>query len=208
VARRIRPQTAAREQDGFWGIFERSVNPMLLADDQRRYQAANDAACRLFGLSRPELLTMTIDDVTPPEARDGIDEVWATFLAQGSLTGRYELLLPGDRREEVEYSATAEVLPGRHLSIFLTGAAPPRPPESESPETAAEGSTNRERPSPRELEILAFVALGSTSAQIADALALSPETVRTHIRNAMQKLGARTRAQAIAIVMRRGDLRQ
>jgi DNA-binding CsgD family transcriptional regulator len=58
------------------------------------------------------------------------------------------------------------------------------------------------------LEILAFVALGSTSAQIADALALSPDTVRTHIRNAMQKLGARTRAQAIAIVMRRGDLRQ
>jgi PAS domain S-box-containing protein len=195
-----------RDQDGFWGIFERSVNPMLLADDQRRYRDANDAACRLFGLSRPELLTMTIDDVTPPEVRDGIDEVWATFLAEGSLTGRYELLLPGDRREEVEYSATAEVLPGRHLSIFLTGATSPRP-ESESPEAAAEGSANQERPSQRELEILALVALGSTSAQIADALALSPDTVRTHIRNAMQKLGARTRAQAIAIVMRRGDLR-
>jgi DNA-binding CsgD family transcriptional regulator len=181
---------------------------MLLADDQRRYREANDAACRLFGLPRAELLTMSIDDVTPPEVRDGIDEVWATFLAQGSLTGRYELLLPGDRREEVEYSATAEVLPGRHLSIFLTGAAPPEPPAPDSLEAAAAGSADQERPTPRELEILALVALGSTSAQIADALALSPDTVRTHIRNAMQKLGARTRAQAIAIVMRRGDLRQ
>ena len=31
-------------------------------------------------------------------------------------------------------------------------------------------------------------------------------TVRTHVRNAMSKLGARTRAQAIAVAMRDGEI--
>ena len=35
---------------------------------------------------------------------------------------------------------------------------------------------------------------------------LSPETVRTHIRNAMAKLGASTRSHAVVIALRRGEL--
>ena len=47
---------------------------------------------------------------------------------------------------------------------------------------------------------------GKTSRQIGHDLFISPETVRTHVRNAMNKLGARTRAQAIAIAMRDGEI--
>ena len=35
-------------------------------------------------------------------------------------------------------------------------------------------------------------------------LALSPATVQTHVRNAKAKLGARTRAQAVALALQRG----
>jgi DNA-binding CsgD family transcriptional regulator len=35
-------------------------------------------------------------------------------------------------------------------------------------------------------------------------LALSPATVQTHVRNAKAKLGARTRAQAVALSLQRG----
>ena len=56
-------------------------------------------------------------------------------------------------------------------------------------------------PSRRETEILALLARGSTDAQIAEVLGLSPATVQTHVRNAKAKLGARTRAQAVALAL-------
>jgi DNA-binding CsgD family transcriptional regulator/ketosteroid isomerase-like protein len=55
--------------------------------------------------------------------------------------------------------------------------------------------------SPREREILSMLAGGNTVAEIASALHLSPFTVRTHIRNAKDKLQARTTAHAIAIAL-------
>lgn len=51
----------------------------------------------------------------------------------------------------------------------------------------------------RERQILGLLAHGLNGREIAARLFLSPATVRTHVQNAMHKLGARTRAQAIAI---------
>ncbi len=56
--------------------------------------------------------------------------------------------------------------------------------------------------SARELEVLEMLADGLNGQMIAERLFLSPETVRTHIRNATGKLGARTRVQAVALVVR------
>jgi DNA-binding CsgD family transcriptional regulator len=55
---------------------------------------------------------------------------------------------------------------------------------------------------PREREITALLASGLDGREIAEQLVLSPETVRTHIRNAMERSGARTRAHLIAIALR------
>jgi DNA-binding CsgD family transcriptional regulator len=60
----------------------------------------------------------------------------------------------------------------------------------------------------RERQVLSMLADGASGAQIADVLVLSPETVRTHIGNAMSKLGASSRAQAVAIALRRGELEE
>lgn len=60
--------------------------------------------------------------------------------------------------------------------------------------------------SAREREILGLLAHGLTGEQIAKRLYLSPETVRTHIRNARGKLDARTRSHAIAIALREGEI--
>jgi DNA-binding CsgD family transcriptional regulator len=43
------------------------------------------------------------------------------------------------------------------------------------------------------------LALGSTTRQVAAGLSLSPETIRSHVRNAMAKTGAHTRAQLVAL---------
>jgi DNA-binding NarL/FixJ family response regulator len=65
-------------------------------------------------------------------------------------------------------------------------------------ETAAAQRVSRL--SPREREVLDLLADGDSGPEIAERLFLSVETVRTHIRNAVGKLGARTRVQAAAMV--------
>src|SRR3954451_19808650 len=58
----------------------------------------------------------------------------------------------------------------------------------------------------RERQILGSLAEGLSGAQIAEQLVLSPETVRTHVRNAMAKLGASTRSQAVALAIQRSEI--
>jgi len=60
--------------------------------------------------------------------------------------------------------------------------------------------------SEREAEILAMLARGLTGEEIAQRLVLSPETVRTHVRNAMGKLEARTRTEAVVKALEREEI--
>jgi DNA-binding NarL/FixJ family response regulator len=57
---------------------------------------------------------------------------------------------------------------------------------------------------PREREVMALLAEGLKGSQVATRLGISPDTVRTHVENAMEKLEARTRVHAIAIALRQG----
>jgi PAS domain S-box-containing protein len=180
-------------------VFEQSRNAMLIADDERRYRDVNHAACRLLDAPRGWILKRRIDDLTPPELRTGVDAMWKAFIAEGSQAGDFELLLPAGRRRTVEYSATANILPGMHLSILLPlvagraggDAAEPREPASLTP---------------REAEVMGLVALGASTQELAERLNVSHETARTHTKNAMQKLGARNRAHAVALALSRGEL--
>ena len=58
----------------------------------------------------------------------------------------------------------------------------------------------------REREILDLLARGLTGEEVAEQLFLSPETVRTHVRNAMGKLEARTRAHAVVLALRQKEI--
>ena len=56
--------------------------------------------------------------------------------------------------------------------------------------------------SPRQREILALVAAGRTSKEIASALGISESTVNWHLANVFARLGASSRAEAVALAMR------
>jgi DNA-binding NarL/FixJ family response regulator len=58
--------------------------------------------------------------------------------------------------------------------------------------------------SKREREILQKVADGATTRQVASDLGISPHTVKTHLERIFEKLGAKDRAQAVAIAIRMG----
>jgi DNA-binding NarL/FixJ family response regulator len=57
---------------------------------------------------------------------------------------------------------------------------------------------------PRESEVLRLVAAGSRNRDVADTLSISEETVKVHVKHAMEKLGARDRTEAVVIAVRRG----
>ncbi|MFB0559411.1 MAG: response regulator [Dehalococcoidales bacterium] len=58
--------------------------------------------------------------------------------------------------------------------------------------------------SPREGEVLQLVAQGATNKEIADSLFISENTVKTHLRNIMEKLHLVNRSQAAAYAVKRG----
>lgn len=60
--------------------------------------------------------------------------------------------------------------------------------------------------SPREREVLELLCEGLSGEEAAKRLLLSSETVRTHVRNAMSKLGAATRVHAVALALQRGEI--
>ena len=60
--------------------------------------------------------------------------------------------------------------------------------------------------SPRERDCLLLLAEGLRTEQIAERLGIRPVTVDLHMRNAREKLGARTREQALAVAITQGKL--
>ena len=191
--------------------FDRSANPMLLADDQRRWVTGNAAASALLGVAREELPWRTMDDFTPASERRRLERQWEAFLSSGAAEGFYQLYVAGRGAVPVEFSATANVLPERHLSVFIA-------PDDASPEPA-EGALAREpawravvardgrsQLTEREREVMTLAASGLQNGDMAERLYLSPETVKTHVQNAMGKLGARTRAHAVAIALVTGHI--
>ncbi len=191
--------------------FEDSRHPMLIADDHRRWVAGNTAACDLLGIGPEEVQWHTMDDFTPPGERRRLAEQWQAFLASGAAEGWYELYVPDMGPVPVEFSATANVLPGRHLSVFIPPDRGSGPADAGAPREAgwtpvvgeADGRLSLTE---REREVMTLVASGLQSADIAERLFLSPETVKSHVHNAMGKLGSHTRAHAVAIALVTGEI--
>lgn len=67
---------------------------------------------------------------------------------------------------------------------------------------SAQGSAFPEQLSGRETEILQLIADGLGNPQIARELYLSEDTVKTHVRRLMKKLGAASRSNAVAMGIR------
>ncbi len=176
-------------------VFEQSTNPMVVLDDDRRILEPNPAAVALLGR---DLAGVGLEEIiaTPPLAEQLRD--WERMRREGSLGGRRILVRTDGATVPIDFSITADTpARGRHLALVYPHAVP----DGEAP-----AAPSRQPLTPRELEVVQRLALGESGAQIAGVLFLSPATVRTHVQNAMGKLGARTRAQLIALVLRDGVL--
>src|SRR5690242_4136256 len=100
----------------FEEALARTRNPVLVADDERRYVDANEAALRMLGMTREQLLDYRIDDLFVSEDGASVSAMWQEFLDRGGLTGLGRLRLPDGRVVDMRFGAVASVAPGRHLS--------------------------------------------------------------------------------------------
>jgi PAS domain S-box-containing protein len=176
---------------------------ILVVTDRRRCVEANEQACEMIGLARAEVVGRRLDSLLKPDMRGRLSHVWNAFAEGGGHAGPFRLA----NGNEIQISLTPNLMPDRHL-LVLSPIAPgvpavtadPGAAEADEPAVVASGR----QPSARELQVLTLLADGATDPQIAKQLELSPATVQTHVRNAKAKLGARTRAQAVALVLERG----
>jgi PAS domain S-box-containing protein len=182
----------------FWTAFRRSANAMFLVDLDRRIVAVNEAGAALAG--RPaaalagERITMLLDD--PAEAPD--DQAWRAQVFRGESFGRRRIRRADDSTRIVDFAMRATRAGG---GVLVLGVCLRDRPGGH-PERAHEPAPL----TPREREIVHLIALGEVTPEICSDLHIAPDTVRAHVRNAMAKTGARTRAQLIAIALSEGLL--
>lgn len=67
-----------RSEERFRLLFENTLAPIIIADEAGNYLAANDAACKLVGYSREQLLQMKVADLvsTTPESSAELFEAY------------------------------------------------------------------------------------------------------------------------------------
>ena len=170
----------------------------------------NARAEALYGWTRSEALGRHFNELTvPSESRQTVDELMETIERGESWHGAFRLR----RKDGSLFTAYIKDTPihdedGQVIGIVCVSIELADPALAEAVRSfVSDGDSNHRsgrRPrnlSPREREVLGLLARGLTGEQIAERLVLSPETVRTHIRNAREKLGASTRVEAVTMAL-------
>jgi PAS domain S-box-containing protein len=179
---------AARNAAFFEAAFDAAPDAIVVFDDDGTYLYANEAASELFSLSREALRQRRIGDFTSASDQGRIDAWWAALRKEQMVEGRHSFIGADQRERTVVFRTRANFVPGRHIAVFR------------------ENTVGRLRLSEREQQVLRLVAEGLNGAAIAGRIGISPETVRTHVRNAMDKLGTRSREHAVALAAALGEI--
>jgi len=162
-------------------------------------------ALELFRKHRPDI---TLMDLQMPDM-SGID---AMSSIRGEFPGARLIVLTthaGDVQisRALKAGARAYLLKGSlRKELLETIRAVHAGQKRLSPEAAAEIAEHAADDvlTPREVEVLRLVAGGNANKEIAAQLSLTEETVKSHVRNILAKLGANDRTHAVAIGLKRG----
>jgi PAS domain S-box-containing protein len=186
----------------FWQAFVRSSNAMALMDAQRRFVEVNGACLQLLGYSRDELVGRHFYDISAT-GQVFRQREWERVLKQRQFIGVRELKRADGVTVRVEFAGHIETFTRTPL-VLLVAIRSSRGGRKLNPRK--ERLVSSGALTERELEVVSLVAAGDNGPEIAERLHLSPNTVRTHTRNAMDKTGARTRSHLVAKVLSEGTL--
>jgi PAS domain S-box-containing protein len=178
----------------FASAFRQSRNAMVLLDEQRRIVDANPALLQLLGQARSAVVARPVWELVVDGPQNSPAE-WRELLSAGRFTGETRLRHADGREVAVQWGASTEAATGRRLVLVVTLNTSRWGGRFRS---APDAGAARVGLSPREREVVRLIAQGATGPEIADELRISHDTVRTHARNAMAKVGARSRAHLVA----------
>ncbi len=185
----------------FWAIFDQSRIPMAILDEDRCYVRVNDALVEFWEYPREELIGRCADTMVVSE-HEHIGARWERLAEERQLYGERIIEHSSGSHLHVTYAAhVIEVAGCRQVLVVTLSARLPDGAELISSAQLDPSPPVTSHLTPREREVVELVALGANTRAIASKLTLSPETVRTHVRNAMDKTGAHTRAQLVAIAL-------
>jgi PAS domain S-box-containing protein len=171
-----------------------SYDALAVVDDQRRYRHVNPAAEELFASSARSILAKRIDDFTPPAWLEPLKKLWWRLERSGHVDGPYVMLRADGVTRQIEFRAMREYGERDYVIVAReVTAARPGPAVGSRPLLTA-----------RELEVLQLAAEGGSTRTIAEALFISPTTVKTHFEHLYEKLGVRDRGAAVAEGLRNG----
>ena len=145
---------------------------------------------RGFG-DRSDALQIIVDTVPPP-VMFGFGPFGGTGLAPDSDTG--VITEPETFKRALESVADGQVVFQHRLGRALASGVSP----ASGAELLARQLTSRE------IEVLQLLAEGASSTEIARRLAVSPNTVRTHVQGILTKLQVHSRREAAAFAVRYG----
>lgn len=184
----------------FRAAFRDSRNAMVLVREDRRIVDVNGACLQLLGHPRVDVVGRPIWEFVAggPVMRP---REWAAALARRRFTGDAEMLRADGSTVHVQWGATTEVITGRSLVVVAALSVSAR---ARGIREAAQPGPGNATLSARQREIVRLVALGRTGPEIADELQITHHTVRTHLRNGMYRMGARSRAHLVAKALAEG----
>lgn len=160
--------------------------PAYILDRNGVVRWLNVAAVQEFGDMRGKRISQIVEPEYATKARQ---EFAAKLLGTVQSTeGTVCVRTAEGRRVEVDISSTVLLQQGSIVGVFgladPTGVPPP-------------GPTSSVHLTPRQLDVLRYIAAGHSTENIARTLGISIETVRNHVRGLMGRLGVHSRLEAV-----------
>jgi len=181
-------------------LVDHLVVPASLHDVEGRFVRTNAAAERASGKTNAQLLGTHFTDPLLPEARDKVVAQFRRAVEDGAPTDFETVFIDASGQLRGVRAQHLPLRSGDEVVGVLILAFDARRPH------AVLGREPSPRLTPRQREILELIAAGVSTAEIANQLTLSIETIRNHVRNVLRELGVHTRLEAIAKARRLGLL--
>ena len=161
--------------------------PAFAVDHDRRVRWQNAAAIELVGDVRGKLDRSLVAPEDLAQVRDAFAR-----KQLGELHTEYEVTLLRSDGKRVRVAVSSVPLRGRDAQMIGSFAIASIVRQPEPP------SERGLRLTPRQRQTLTLLAAGYSTAEMADLMVLSDETVRNHVKRLLRRLGVHSRVEAIA----------
>jgi PAS domain S-box-containing protein len=177
------------------GALDRLPIPVFAIAGSGSVRWLNQAAETIVG----DLSGQPYTRAVAPQSRAVVRDAFASKLLGGRSATDYEAVLirKDGSRIGVEICSVPVAEDGKIIGVFGTA-------EVDHDDSSTEPQPLQHALTPRQAQVLGYLARGSTTDEMARAMGVSKETVRNHVRGLLRALGAHSRLEAVTSARMRG----